>query len=86
MARRLYRLHLLTSALRVAGDAIESVALPWSLLQSTGSLLSIGGFVLFTHLPWVLLPPVLGLTLDRTTKKVRLAFLSYFFRLFWPLR
>ena len=76
MKRALYRLHLITSSLRTTGDAIESVALPWSLLQSTGSLLSIGGFALFSHLPWVLLPPLLGRTLDRTTKKVRLAFLA----------
>lgn len=76
MKRTLYRLHMLTSSLRIAGDAIESVALPWSLLDTTGSLLSIGGFALFTHLPWVILPPILGRTLDRTVKKVRLAFLA----------
>ncbi len=76
MKRTLYRLHMLTSSLRIVGDAIESVALPWSLLNATGSLLSIGGFSLFTHLPWVLFPPLLGRTLDRTTKKVRLAFLA----------
>jgi len=63
MKRTLYRLQLLTSALRTAGDAIESVALPWGILQSTGSLLSIGGFALFSHLPWVILPPLLGRTL-----------------------
>ncbi|GAB6134729.1 MFS transporter [Thermococcus prieurii] len=76
MKRTLYRLQLLTSALRTAGDAIESVALPWGVLQSTGSLLSIGGFALFSHLPWVILPPLLGRTLDRTARKVRLAFLA----------
>ena len=76
MKRTLYRLHMLTSALRIVGDAIESIALPWSLLDTTGSLVSIGGFALFTHLPWVILPPILGRTLDRTTKKVRLAFLA----------
>ncbi|WP_297488034.1 MFS transporter [Thermococcus sp.] len=82
MNRRLYRLHLLTSALRTAGDAIESVALPWSLLQSTGSLVSIGGYALFTHLPWVILPPLLGRTLDKTKKKVRLAFLALLIQAF----
>jgi len=76
MKRTLYRLHMLTSSFRIIGDAIESVALPWSLLDTTGSLVSIGGFALFTHLPWVILPPILGKTLDRTTKKVRLAFLA----------
>ncbi|NJE53887.1 MFS transporter [Thermococcus sp. 21S9] len=76
MKQTLYRLQLLTSALRTAGDAIESVALPWGILQSTGSLLSIGGFALFSHLPWVVLPPLLGRTLDRTARKVRLAFLA----------
>ncbi|GAB6101551.1 MFS transporter [Thermococcus atlanticus] len=76
MKHTLYRLHMLTSSLRIVGDAIEGVALPWSILQSTGSLVSIGGFALFTHLPWVVLPPILGKTLDRTTKKVRLAFLA----------
>ncbi|WP_457741869.1 MFS transporter [Thermococcus sp.] len=76
MKRTLYRLHMFTSSLRIVGDAIESVALPWSVLQSTGSLLSIGGFALFSHLPWVILPPILGRTLDRTAKKVRLAFLA----------
>lgn len=76
MKQALYRLHVLTSSLRIVGDAIESVALPWSLLDTTSSLLSIGGFALFTHLPWVLLPPILGRTLDRTTKKVRLAFFA----------
>ncbi len=76
MKRALYRLHLITSSLRTTGDAIESVTLPWSLLQSTGSLLSIGGFALFSHLPWVFLPPLLGKILDRTVKKVRLAFLA----------
>ena len=76
MKRTLYRLQLLTSSLRTAGDAIESVALPWGILQSTGSLLSIGGFALFSHLPWVILPPILGRVLDRTSKKVRLAFLA----------
>ncbi len=82
MNSRLYNLHLLTSALRTAGDAIESVALPWSLLNNTGSLLSIGGFALFTHLPWVILPPLLGRTLDRTGKKVRLAFLALLLQAF----
>jgi len=76
MKQTLYRLHLLTSSLRTVGDAIESVALPWGILQSTGSLLSIGGFALFSHLPWVILPPLLGRTLDRTARKVRLAFLA----------
>lgn len=76
MKQALYRLHMLTSSLRIVGDAIESVALPWSLLDTTGSLLSIGGFALFTHLPWVLFPPILGRALDRATKKVRLAFLA----------
>ncbi|NPA47701.1 MAG: MFS transporter [Thermococci archaeon] len=76
MKRTLYRLQLLTSSLRTAGDAIESVALPWGILQSTGSLMSIGGFALFSHLPWVILPPLLGRVLDRTAKKVRLAFLA----------
>ena len=76
MKQALYRLHMLTSSLRIVGDAIESVALPWSLLDTTGSLLSIGGFALFTHLPWVILPPILGRTLDRTVKKARLAFLA----------
>ncbi|WP_297535682.1 MFS transporter [Thermococcus sp.] len=76
MKQTLYRLQLLTSALRTAGDAIESVALPWGILQSTGSLLSIGGFALFSHLPWVILPPLLGRTLDRTARKVRPAFLA----------
>ncbi|WP_048152037.1 MFS transporter [Palaeococcus ferrophilus] len=76
MSRRLYRLHLFTSGLRVFGDAIETVALPWGLLKTTNSLVSVGGYALFTHLPWVLLPPLLGRTLDRTSKKVRLAFLA----------
>ncbi|NJE60297.1 MFS transporter [Thermococcus sp. 21S7] len=76
MKRTLYRLHMLTSSFRIIGDAVESVALPWSLLGTTGSLVSIGGFALFTHLPWVILPPILGRTLDRTAKKVRLAFLA----------
>ncbi|WP_240703214.1 MFS transporter [Thermococcus indicus] len=76
MRQTLYRLHMLTSSLRIIGDAVESVALPWSLLDTTGSLVSIGGFALFTHLPWVILPPILGRTLDRTAKKVRLAFLA----------
>ncbi|ASJ09673.1 permease [Thermococcus siculi] len=76
MNRRLYRLHLFTSGLRVFGDAIETVALPWGLLKATGSLVSVGGYALFTHLPWVLLPPLLGRALDRTTKKARLAFLA----------
>jgi len=76
MKRTLYRLYLLTSSLRTVGDAVESVALPWGVLQSTGSLLSIGGFALFSHLPWVVLPPLLGRALDRTAKKVRLAFLA----------
>ncbi|WP_297501148.1 MFS transporter [Thermococcus sp.] len=82
MNRRPYNLHLLTSALRTAGDAIESVALPWSLLKGTGSLLSIGGYALFTHLPWVILPPLLGRTLDKTGKKVRLAFLALLLQVF----
>ena len=76
MKRTLYRLHVITSSLRIVGDAIEYVALPWSLLNATGSLISIGGFSLFTHLPWVLFPPILGRALDRATKKVRLAFLA----------
>ena len=82
MNRRLYSVYTLTSALRIAGDSIESVALPWSLLQSTGSLVSIGGFALFTHIPWVILPPLLGRTLDKTKKKVRLAFLALLLQAF----
>ena len=74
--KKLYELHLLTSALRIVGDTIESVALPWSLLNRTNSLLSIGGFALFSHLPWVILPPILGRTLDKTKRKVRVAFLA----------
>ena len=82
MKQTLYRLHMLTSSLRIVGNAIESVALPWSLLDTTGSLVSIGGFALFTHLPWVILPPILGRTLDRTAKKVRLAFLALILQAF----
>ncbi|WP_297436006.1 MFS transporter [Thermococcus sp.] len=82
MKRTLYRLHMLTSSFRIIGDAIEGVALPWSLLEGTGSLVSIGGFALFTHLPWVVLPPILGRTLDRTAKKVRLAFLALILQAF----
>ncbi len=82
MNRRLYNVYTLTSALRIAGDSIETVALPWRFLQSTGSLVSIGGFALFTHLPWVILPPLLGRTLDKTKKKVRLAFLALLLQAF----
>ncbi len=82
MKHTLYRLHMLTSSFRIIGDAIEGVALPWSLLDTTGSLVSIGGFALFTHLPWVIIPPILGRTLDRTAKKVRLAFLALILQAF----
>ncbi|NJE85655.1 MFS transporter [Thermococcus sp. CX2] len=82
MKKALYHLYLLIASLRVAGDAIETVALPWSILNATGSLISIGGYALFTHLPWVILPPILGRTLDRTVKKVRLAFLALILQAF----
>ena len=82
MKRTLYRLHMLTSSPRIIGDAIESVAMSWSVLNSTGSLVSIGGYALFTHLPWDILPPLLGRTLDRAAKKVRLAFLALILQVF----
>jgi MFS family permease len=74
--KKLYHLVLFTTALRVFGDAIESVAIPWTLLRGTGSLLSVAGYSLVSMLPWMLFPPLLGKVLDRVERKVKLAFLS----------
>ncbi|WP_048147323.1 MFS transporter [Pyrococcus abyssi] len=78
MKQRLYALFLLTTVLRIVGDAIEGVSLPWHLLNKTNSLLSIAGYSLASMLPWVIFPPLIGNFLDRTEKKVRLAFLALF--------
>ncbi|WP_237698678.1 MFS transporter [Pyrococcus yayanosii] len=51
-------------------------------MNATGSLISIGSYSLFTHLPWVILPPLLGRTLDRMAEKVRLAFLALILQAF----
>ncbi|WP_240910994.1 hypothetical protein [Thermococcus sp. MV5] len=47
----LYTLLLFTTVLRVIGDAIESIALPWHLLNETTSLLSVAGYSLASMLP-----------------------------------
>ncbi len=85
MKQRLYILLLLTTVLRVIGDAIESVALPWHLLNQTNSLLSVAGYSLASMLPWVVFPPLMGRFLDKTEKKVRLAFLALFIQSFFAL-
>ncbi|ADT84218.1 hypothetical protein [Thermococcus barophilus] len=85
MKSKLYPLLLLTTVLRVTGDAIESIALPWHLLNQTSSLLSVAGYSLASMLPWVIFPPLMGRFLDKTEKKVRLAFLALFIQSFFAL-
>ena len=85
MKQRLYVLLLLTTILRIIGDAVESIALPWHLLNETTSLLSVAGYSLASMLPWVIVPPLMGRFLDRTEKKVRLAFIALFIQSFFAL-
>jgi len=85
MKQRLYVLLLLTTILRIIGDAVESIALPWHLLNETTSLLSVAGYSLASMLPWVIAPPLMGRFLDRTEKKVRLAFIALFIQSFFAL-
>ncbi|KPU63467.1 permease [Thermococcus sp. EP1] len=85
MKQRLYALLLFTTVLRVIGDAIESIALPWHLLNETTSLLSVAGYSLASMLPWVIAPPLMGRFLDKTEKKVRLAFLALLIQSFFAL-
>ncbi|ALM75389.1 MFS transporter [Thermococcus barophilus] len=85
MKSKLYILLLLTTVLRVTGDAIESIALPWHLLNQTSSLLSVAGYSLASMLPWVIFPPLMGRFLDKTEKKVRLAFLALLIQSFFAL-
>ncbi|WP_324736335.1 MFS transporter [Thermococcus sp. SY098] len=85
MKSKLYTLLLLTTVLRITGDAIESIALPWHLLNQTSSLLSVAGYSLASMLPWVIAPPLMGRFLDKTEKKVRLAFLALFLQSFFAL-
>ncbi|RLF83734.1 MFS transporter [Thermococci archaeon] len=85
MKQRLYVLLLLTTMLRIIGDAVESIALPWHLLNETTSLLSVAGYSLASMLPWVIAPPLMGRFLDRTEKKVRLAFIALFIQSFFAL-
>ncbi|AEC52635.1 Permease, major facilitator superfamily [Pyrococcus sp. NA2] len=85
MKSKLYTLLLLTTVLRVTGDAIESIALPWHLLNQTSSLLSVAGYSFSSMLPWVVFPPLMGSFLDKTEKKVRLAFLALFVQSFLAL-
>ena len=85
MKQRLYVLLLLTTMLRIIGDAVESIALPWHLLNETTSLLSVAGYSLASMLPWVIAPPLMGRFLDRTEKKVRLAFIASFIQSFFAL-
>lgn len=85
MKQRLYVLLLLTTMLRIIGDAVESIALPWHLLNETTSLLSVAGYSLASMFPWVIAPPLMGRFLDRTEKKVRLAFIALFIQSFFAL-
>ena len=85
MKQRLYVLLLLTTMLRIIGDAVESIALPWHLLNETTSLLNVAGYSLASMLPWVIAPPLMGRFLDRTEKKVRLAFIALFIQSFFAL-
>jgi len=85
MKQRLYVLLLLTTMLRIIGDAVESIALPWHLLNETTSLLSVAGYSLASMLPWVIAPPLMGRFLDRAEKKVRLAFIALFIQSFFAL-
>ncbi|ACS90131.1 MULTISPECIES: MFS transporter [Thermococcus] len=85
MKQRIYFLLLLTTVLRTIGDAIENIALPWHLLDETASLLSVAGYSLASMLPWVIAPPLMGRFLDKTEKKVRLAFIALFIQSFLAL-
>ncbi|WP_457752899.1 MFS transporter [Thermococcus sp.] len=85
MKSKLYTLLLITTVLRVTGDAIESIALPWHLLNQTSSLLNVAGYSFASMLPWVIFPPLMGRILDKTEKKVRLAFLALFIQSFFAL-
>ena len=85
MKSKLYTLLLITTVLRVIGDAVESIALPWHLLNETTSLLSVAGYSLASMLPWVIAPPLMGRFLDKTEKKVRLAFLALLIQSFFAL-
>ncbi|USS40188.1 MFS transporter [Thermococcus aggregans] len=85
MKSRLYYLFILTTVMRIIGDAIENIALPWHLLDETASLLSVAGYSLASMLPWVIAPPLMGHFLDRTEKKVRLAFIALFIQSFFAL-
>ncbi len=85
MKSKLYTLLLITTVLRVIGDAIESIALPWHLLNQTSSLLSVAGYSFASMFPWVIFPPLMGRFLDKTEKKVRLAFLALFIQSFLAL-
>ncbi len=85
MKSKLYTLLLVTTVLRVIGDAIENIALPWHLLNQTSSLLSVAGYSFASMLPWVIFPPLMGRFLDKTEKKVRLAFIALFIQSFFAL-
>ncbi|USG99544.1 MFS transporter [Thermococcus argininiproducens] len=85
MKSRLYYLFIFTTVIRIIGDAIEGVALPWHLLNETSSLLSVAGYSLASMLPWVIAPPLMGRFLDKTEKKVRLAFLALLIQSFFAL-
>ncbi|WP_240912192.1 MULTISPECIES: hypothetical protein [unclassified Thermococcus] len=85
MKSKLYTLLLLTTILRIIGDAIESIALPWHLLDQTSSLLSVAGYSFASMLPWVIFPPLMGRFLDRTKYKIKLAFIALFLQAFLAL-
>jgi len=85
MKSKLYTLLLITTVLRVIGDAVESIALPWHLLNQTSSLLSVAGYSFASMLPWAIASPLMGRFLDKTEKKVRLAFLALLIQSFFAL-
>ncbi len=58
-----------TTILRTMGDAVESIAFPWEMLDVTAQLTTVAGISVALMLPWLFLPPFLGKFIDNIRNK-----------------
>ncbi len=60
---------LVTTILRTMGDAVESIAFPWNMLETTTRLTTVAGVSIALMVPWIFLPPFIGKFIDRIRNK-----------------
>ncbi len=64
-----FKVLVLLNAVRVFGDSIESVVIPWTALKTLNSLLGAAGVFAIQSAPWILMPLVAGSLMDRASGK-----------------